>query len=423
MAVAAMMNGMHATGAGSCWADKIPSPTMAPLDMDAQVVFHKLQTLVQEESNAAGPQTLRAILKCLAYMSVQDREHCVAMLRASGAASVAMQRCAQPQQPDIPTLVAMARDGRPDACAYAAKAMGDMAAESSGSRMEIAHAGGIAVLVQLVDVRTVGGSSSPVRALDVRTSAARALGNLALRCTHNQNAIMAAGGVMSLVQLAQELVGLQAGRAQLGLVEACASDTEGTYWVAYALANLAASNAETSLAIARLGGIAALVGMVRGGVPEVQKIAAKALGILAAHRPENAAAITQAGAIMPLVDLCREGTPEARRSAAAALGKLAESDADSRTAIIMAGGVAPLVALALDSSPEACRNAAYALGNIAAHCPENSSHLGQAGALAALARLAQDGPPEARGHAAKALEKFAMTEASLQAMLAAMAGA
>ena len=83
----------------------------------------------------------------------------------------------------------------------------------------------------------------------------------------------------------------------------------------------------SQVCIANAGGIAPLVALARGGTDGQKVHAAEALRVLA-YNDDNKVAIARAGGIAPLVVLARDGTDEQKKAAAGALGSLAKKQSN-----------------------------------------------------------------------------------------------
>jgi len=125
-----------------------------------------------------------------------------------------------------------------------------------------------------------------------------------------------------------------------------------------ALTEIASHIADGKIAIARAGGIAPLVALMREGTtPKVRGVAACALVHLSIGSAENTEEIADAGGIVPLVALLREGCPEGRLKAVCLMSNLA--DVVWPEAIARAGGIAALVALVREGTSPITREARF----------------------------------------------------------------
>ena len=93
--------------------------------------------------------------------------------------------------------------------------------------------------------------------------------------------------------------------------------------------------------------------MLGAGDADALAAAARALGNLAAFNAANKEAIAKAGGIAALVTLVRDGTDAQKENAALALRSLTVNNADNNVALAQAGGIAPLVKLLRGSSTDA----------------------------------------------------------------------
>ena len=161
----------------------------------------------------------------------------------------------------IAPLVALVRDGGLGAPLFAAGALTEIASHVADGKVAIARAGGIAPLVALMREGTTP---------KVRGVAACALVHLSLGSADNTDEIVDAGSIAPLVALLRE--GCPEGRFQAGCL----------------ISNLA--DVVWSEAIARAGGIVALVTLVREGTsPITRELAARILVDLADFAGEDSA--------------------------------------------------------------------------------------------------------------------------------------
>lgn len=138
-----------------------------------------------------------------------------------------------------------------------------------------------------------------------------------------------------------------------------------------ALRNLAASNAENKVAIAREGGIAPLIELLSSGTDEQKVTAVDALASLALNA-ENEVAIAQEGGIAPLVALARSGTKKLQEEAAVALWALSNNP-DNELAIARLGGIRPLVALVHRGTDKQKVSAVDALASLALNADNDAT--------------------------------------------------
>ena len=121
----------------------------------------------------------------------------------------------------------------------------------------------------------------------------------------------------------------------------------------------------------------ALIAGVRDGTAEAKSVAAAELSQLAAVGTDNQVLIASLGGISALIALIRNGSPEGKGNAADAFRFLARND-DNAVLIAREGGIPPLIALVRDGSAEGKAKAAGALRNLSS-IPANSSAMTAAG--------------------------------------------
>ena len=256
----------------------------------------------------------------------------------------------------------------PHACA----ALRNLAASNAANKDAIRDAGGIAQLVAVLDggatslaaLQAAAGARPPAhprksrprargclaprrvraaaRASESRLTATwrvpraspwdralAALRNLASNNTANQHQIRGVGGIEALITLVRSGANSIAAQKAAGAVR-----------------NLA-SNTTNQDAIREAGGIAPLVALLVPGAPaEAVQQAAGAVRNLAANHPANKDAIREAGGIGALVSMLRAGVvAEPSQQVAGAIWSLAANNPTNQDAIREAGGIAPLVAL------------------------------------------------------------------------------
>ena len=253
-------------------------PTKVPVDANAPHSFipSEVRQLVEQLRGPIGLTEAAALALCNLNREYSNQ---VAFAEAGG----------------IPPLVAMARDGTDQQKMWAAAVLESLTVTHSGTvntanQAAIAKADGIAPLVAIVR----GGKEGPTE------KAARALQRLAYENVDNQAAIAKAGGIDALVALAR------GGMAELavGMLSNLASGQPAT----------GVSNADNKEAIVKAGGIDALVALVRKGTTSavrhadaggawLAKDAAYLLGTLARDSADSQVAIARAGGIDALVAL------------------------------------------------------------------------------------------------------------------------
>ena len=182
----------------------------------------------------------------------------------------------------VQELVRELREGDQEVRVMVAGALGTLAGANNARRVEIAAAGGIPALVELLRDGSAG----------AKWDATRALLNLAIN-NANKVLIAEAGGVPPLVQL------LRNGSVSIwGRLEA---KTEAT-WVLGRLARHAANR----LLIAEAGGIPPLVQLLRDGGTNAMA-AASTLRNLACNNDANAVAIALTVGFDAVIELARRG--------------------------------------------------------------------------------------------------------------------
>jgi len=212
------------------------------------------------------------------------------------------------------------------------------------------------------------------------------MSRLARAHASNQRSIANAGGVVLLVSLLNVVEG-GVGQSVLSS-QAAAAALEGARVqkeMAAAIWSMTVGNPQNQRAIADAGGIQPLIALLDGS-PEVHRDVAGALWSLASD-PTNQKSIAAHGGIPSLVGLLRTGSASAQETAAGALYALAET-ADNRVAIAAAGGIPLLVALFGVGSESAIEQAAGALQTLVLH----NSHNQQAVATEAVDMLKTGSP-------------------------------
>ena len=187
-------------------------------------------------------------------------------------------------------------------CSWAAAVIGSKASEGDVSRMDIAAAGAIELLVAVL----ARPNAEPAE-LDAAVAALRmiTLGNPFAVAYDNASAVVQAGGVKPLVALAQHGSELQKEHA------------------AATLCNVATKQALRT-AIAAEGGIPPLLALAKDGTDAQAFHAAFALGSMAFTHADNREAINNADGSIILTKLLtgRSGSPEQRSMVAYALRNL-----------------------------------------------------------------------------------------------------
>mmetsp|Transcript_116666 Transcript_116666/g.371145 ORF Transcript_116666/g.371145 Transcript_116666/m.371145 type:complete len:1217 (-) Transcript_116666:107-3757(-) len=201
-----------------------------------------------------------------------------------------------------------------------------------------------------------------------RERAVATLGNLSLRNSAQQVAIIDAGGVPLLISCLS------------------ASNPTDCERAAAVLRNFAADNPASRMAISAAGGIPRLVGLLREGNSTAQEHAAAALWSMA-YESEHRAAIAEAGGIAGLVALIAAGSPSGQENAAAALWNLTCGNSREEIAIVAIGGITSLVWLLSAGNGVARMNAAGALANLADGSTQAKAAILEAGGINALRTL------------------------------------
>ena len=371
----------------------------------------------------------------------------------------------------IASLVRLLGSGSVRAQEYAAEALASLALDNVKNEVVIAE-----LVVDLLGSKDKQPSAK----------AARAISRLARSHYANQASIANAGGVALLVSLldadegrmamhtpehsdAEDEANEHGGRRKSSESEAVSTPTQArdghkqyppsgghagtTDYVpppiiqremASAVWSMTFQNPDNQKAIADAGGIPPLIALL-GGNPEVHKDAAGALWSLAASS-ENQVIIASEGGIVPFVELVKNGSFGAQETSAGALFALAE-ERDNRVSIAAAGGIPALVALfdggtegsieqaagalqtlALQNKPnqlaisndlvamlksgsrEAQENVTTLLRSLATE-PENRGAIAKAGAVPELVRQLETGSEKAMGMAASGLALIALKSA------------
>ena len=183
-------------------------------------------------------------------------------------------------------------------------------AEDAEIKIAIATAATISPLVGLL-------GSEDARAT---AHAASALASLGLENKSNQ------------VQITQMLIELLSSGS-----EAAQNRATRSLW---ALVN---ENPTAHEAIARAGNPAALVELLKGGIPEAQDYALWSLSLSISS--DNQAIVAEAGGVEPLIKQLADKRAEIQKQAAAALAKLACDNEETRSTVAKLGGVKPLITL------------------------------------------------------------------------------
>lgn len=118
---------------------------------------------------------------------------------------------------------------------------------------------------------------------------------------------------------------------------------------ASALWTLVRENESAHEAIAKAADPAALVALLKAGIPDAVDYALWSLSL--SIEADSQLTIAEAGGVTPLISQLSDGRPIIQQQAAEALAKLANENAETTTAISQAGGVPPLLALIRDVAP------------------------------------------------------------------------
>ena len=313
------------------------------------------------------------------------------------------------------------------ASAKAALAVSRLARANASNQRSIANAGGVSLLVNLLDTTEGGVGVGPltgqaaVEALEaakVQREMASALWSMCINSPDNQAAIEKAGGITPLVALLD-------GHGEVQ------RDAAGALWA------LSAS-ADNQMQIAAKGGIAPLVSLLRSG-NGAQETAAGALHALA-ETAENRIEIASAGGIPLLVSLfdsvSEMAVEEVRRPVAALATSnllcLATYLTDSLPLLMIWQASGALIALATQNVPNQLAVAHEAVSMLKlgsamaqeritalvrglAQDPENRSAIAKAGAVPELVSQLETGSERAMGMAASALALIALKSAEHRA--------
>lgn len=323
----------------------------------------------------------------------------------------------------IKLLVALVKgDGAEEAKAAAATALWSLCDKHGENQQLVAKFDGLSPLCSLIGM---GDSST-------QYEAAGALAAIALENAANQHKI--ATMLSDLLQ---------------------SEDLQICTKASLAVSRLARSHPSNQVAIAKVGGIKPLVGMVsidaspaasaaaskqaaqgseeavtekvpadvaaaeRAAVNirvNLQKEAASALWSMAHEYDANQKAIAVEGGISPLIALLSSSRAEVHRDAAGALWSLAASQ-DNQKLIAECKGITPLVALLTDGSHGAQETAAGALHSLAA-LPANRVEIAEAGGVPALTALFETSTEAAKTEAADALSSMVVENPDNQSSVA-----
>ena len=266
----------------------------------------------------------------------------------------------------------------------AARAVSSLARASGPMQQVLAKAGGINLLVELVDIRLGGRFADEgerrLQSARVQKEMASALWAMASDNEENQMAISEAGGIQKLVRLLK-------GHPEVY------RDVAGAIW------SLAATEANRQ-AITDYGGIEPLVGLLSSSVSGAQETVAGSLCTLA-ETPDNRVKIADAGGIDPLVALFNTGTEESKAQSSSALKKLSLDNYNNQLAIALS-----LVAMLSKGSAIAREYVTELLKDLM-YDPNTRSAIIKAGAVNELVTQLEHGSEKAMRMAASALALIA----------------
>lgn len=277
-------------------------------------------------------------------------------------------------------IVALLGSQDKHASAKAARAISTLAKANPANQVAVADAGGLLILVSLLDARLKTESESAF----VRKEMAAAIWCMAFNNPDNQRAVADAGGIPKLIALFN-------GDARVH------REAAGALW------NLAGNpgNALNQQTIADAGGIGPLVTQLKVGSVGAQETAAGALFALA-ESDANRVAIASAGGIPLLVALLEIGSDAAKAQAAAALERLVLSNPANQRDIAVG-----LVSMLANGSASAQEHVTVLLRNLSQD-PENRASIAKAGAVPQLVHQLECGSAKAMGMAASGLALIAL---------------
>ena len=315
-----------------------------------------LVALLREETSEKAKEEASAALWSLAAKHYENQ---VAVANADG----------------IAPLVAVLGLGSARAQEQAAGALAALALDNSQNEVTTAT-----LIVSLLGSNDKGASAK----------AARAISRLARAHASNQTAIAVAGGVKLLVNLLDTKEGGVGGGDPDQVSETSLVLAKMQKEIASAIWSMADNNPENQIAIAQAGGIPPLIALLEGH-PEVHRDVAGALWSLAKDS-DNQRAIADEGGIVPLVGLLKTGSQDAQETVAGSLFALAETS-ENRVSIAAAGGIPPLVDLFDGGTDEAKEQAAGALQTLVINNMPNQLAVAQD-----LVRMIKEGSLLAQEH-------------------------
>ena len=349
-------------------------------------------------ANAGGIAPLVAVL---GLTSEKARE------QAAGALAALALNNTENEEAIAQLIVSLLGSEDKQASAKAALAVSRFARANASNQRSIAKAGGIELLVSLLNVEDAraapkehsnSSSHSASVVLDaakVQKEMAAALWSMAHNSPENQAAIAKVGGIQPLITMLDGHSVVQC-------------DAAGALW---ALAD-DEHNRET---IGKMHGIAPLVGLLKTGSPGAQETAAGALHALA-ETAENRITIADGhpaigGGIPLLVSLFDGGSEKACEQAAGALISLCVQNVVNQTS---AAYEAVAMLKAHGDSPRAAEHVTQLLRNLAKD-PENRSAIAKAGAVPDLVRQLECGSDKSMSMAAQGLALIALKSAETHA--------
>lgn len=283
--------------------------------------------------------------------------------------------------------------------AKAARAISRLASAHPSNQASIACAGGVTLLVSLLDIEAGGVGAAAKAGLDavlaqegasVQREMASAIWSMTFKHTDNQIAVAQAGGIPPLIKLLD------------GNPEAH-REAAGALWSL-------ASSADNQAAIAKSGGVPPLVGLLKTGSQGAQETAAGALFALAAAY-DNRVSIAAAGGISFLIALFDGGSEEAKEQASGALQTLVLNNVPNQLAVSNEA-----VAMLRNGSSVAQEYVTTLVRNLAQD-PDNRTAIAKAGAVPELVRQLEGGSDKAMSMAASGLALIALKSPEHRALV------
>lgn len=288
-------------------------------------------------------------------ISPTAQEHAAAVL--SGLAPIGTNAEAIRKMKGIEPLVRLLLEGTPDAKVHAADALAQLALRA-GAALDISRAGAIPAFVGWLADPTLGPPEV----------AARALSDIALDSTDTQSQIAEEGAIAPLISMVAAGTKLLTGSGRPS--SAAVTAMKHANMAALALATLAKDNIVIQVTITEEDGIVPLVELLKRKAHITYQYATKALWRVAACE-ENQTAIALAGGLPPLVELLSDANEITQQYAAAAIESLARDHLDNQVALMKGGAIIPLVALLGTDSVATQEHAVGALLNIASNDVES----------------------------------------------------